>query len=330
MIEPSEGPGEHNLASRSRGRGTGHLEGILAIDKPPGPTSHDVVRVVRRILRQRRVGHCGTLDPAATGVLLVCVGRYTRLADLLSDGDKEYVVTIRLGAASDTYDGEGRVESWVGAEVPSLARVREAVQQFCGPLMQVPPPFSAVKVNGVRSYKRARRGEDVALRARRVVVHRIDVIEYRYPALVLGVACSKGTYIRSLAHDLGRSLGTGGYVEQLRRTRVGNVTEALAVRLEELEEAAAKGYTTVGLVPVAQALADRAQVRLEEAELQAFTQGRAVMLTTGGLRAAGTCLVMGPGGCLRGIGVVPETLDRVLPRKVIGAPAERSGQKQRE
>ncbi len=304
------------------------VTGILAVDKCSGPTSHDVVRSVRRILRQRRVGHCGTLDPAATGLLLICAGRYTRLADLLSNADKDYQATIQLGATSDTYDGDGQVIPQTDAKDPGTERLYAAISRFRGRIMQVPPPFSAIRTHGVRSYVRARRGESVSLEARSITVHAIEVVDYHYPFLCIRVRCSKGTYIRSLAHDLGQCLGTGGYLRALRRTRVGRIVESQALTLEELQEASGRHAVHEHLIPATWALDGFPQLTLAEAELTAFTQGRAVALEAPPEGAADLCLVLDRNGAFRGLGMIPETSDKVLPRKVIvpaGEPAVPTG-----
>ena len=158
-------------------------EGILVIDKEVGPTSHDVVARMRRILGMRRIGHCGTLDPLATGVLVLCLGPYTRLSEWISSGDKEYEATLRLGAESDTCDAQGQIEAVSDAPVPSDTDVARAVASFRGEIDQVPPAYSAVKVDGVRSYKLARRNQAVDLKARRVQIHDLRVAEYDYPRL---------------------------------------------------------------------------------------------------------------------------------------------------
>lgn len=205
------------------------IPGIFAVDKPLGMSSARAVAVVKRWARVAtgdrnvRVGHGGTLDPLATGVLVVAVGRaYTRtLADAVA-ADKEYEAVVRLGATSPTDDAEGPVVPMpTGAPVPTEADILAALPAFTGTVLQRPPVFSALKSGGVPHYRRARRGEDVAIAARPVVIYAIDMIGYAYPDIVLRVRCGKGTYIRALARDLGAALGTGAYLAALRRTRVG-------------------------------------------------------------------------------------------------------------
>jgi tRNA pseudouridine55 synthase len=297
------------------------VEGVLAVSKERGPTSHDMVAQVRRAVGQRRVGHCGTLDPLASGVLVLCVGRFTRMAEMLSGSDKEYVTLLRLGATSDTYDADGRVEPGAtGLLAPPEAAVRETVAAFRGPGMQVPPPYSAVKVGGVPSYRLARRGRQVELEARPICIHRLEVTEYAYPLLRLAVCCTKGTYIRSLAHELGQRLGCGAYVEQLHRTRVGAVTEADTVSVAQLAAAAAQGTAAELMIPLERALPHLPVARLSADQLEAFAAGRPVSLT-GPPPAAGPCLVRDPEGRFWGIGAVDPEAGCLRPHRVM-APAE--------
>jgi tRNA pseudouridine55 synthase len=213
------------------------MDGIFNIDKPEGLTSHDVVARVRRICGTRRVGHAGTLDPFATGVLPVVVGRATRLVEYLADADKEYRAVVALGAVSDTYDREGAITPAPGAVMPSDKAVHEALSGFRGEIEQVPPMHSAIKVGGKKLYELARQGVEVERQPRKVTIARLDVEWYRPPMLGIHVKVSKGTYIRSLAHDLGQALGVGAYLESLIRTRHGPFKVDEATTLEGLEEA---------------------------------------------------------------------------------------------
>lgn len=209
--------------------------GILLVDKPVGPTSHDVVAVARRALGIRKVGHTGTLDPFASGLLVLCYGRATRVAEFLVGLDKAYEAVARLGVATDSFDHLGEVvsedDAWVGVEVES---VEQALDRLGGSQLQVPPSYSAIKVGGTPAHRRVRRGEEVTLEARPV---RIDVLELdwlRPPELGLTVVCSSGTYVRSLARDLGEHLGTGCHLTALRRTRVGALQVESAASLDDL------------------------------------------------------------------------------------------------
>lgn len=213
-------------------------EGILVVDKPRDWTSHDVVARVRRLADTRRVGHAGTLDPMATGVLVLGVGRATRLLGHLVLSEKAYDATIRLGQRTVTDDAEGEIAGGAPAEGVSDPAIGRAVAELAGDIEQVPPQFSAVKVGGVRSYKRARRGETTELAARRVTVGAFDVAAVRRHGEVVDVdasiECSSGTYVRALARDLGERLGVGGHLAALRRTRVGPYTVETARTLDDL------------------------------------------------------------------------------------------------
>lgn len=209
------------------------LDGLLNIDKPPGITSHDAVDKVRWLSQQRRVGHTGTLDPLASGVLIICLGRATRLAEYVVGLPKTYLATIRLGQVTTTYDTEGQIveDRPVGVSQEQLVA---ALRPFEGEISQVPPMYSAVKKGGRPLYERARQGEIVERPARTVTIYRLEVISWMVPLLTVRVVCSTGTYIRSLAHDLGQSLGTGGHLSELRRTAVGHFSVEDAVALAQL------------------------------------------------------------------------------------------------
>ncbi len=194
--------------------------GILPVNKPAGKTSFDVVRYVRRATGERRVGHAGTLDPMATGVLLILLGQATRITEYLMDLPKVYRATIRLGVETTTYDREGEVVATAPVEV-SEERLREALSGFVGAIMQVPPAHSAVKIDSERAYNRARRGESPVMKARPTRIDRIELLRFAPPDAEIEVECGRGTYIRSLAHDLGEQLGCGAHLASLERTRVG-------------------------------------------------------------------------------------------------------------
>ncbi len=210
-------------------------DGLLIVDKPQGITSHDVVNRIRRVSGIRRVGHAGTLDPLATGVLLIFVGRMTRLSEYLLAQPKMYAAEVRLGQSTDTYDAEGKVV----AERPyhvSQADILAAIPAFQGNIQQQPPMYSAVKRQGQPLYKLARQGVVVERPYRDVTIYQLEVITWEPPYLQIHVSCSAGTYIRSLAHDLGESLGCGGHITALRRTSIGDLTLESAVSLEMLDE----------------------------------------------------------------------------------------------
>jgi len=209
------------------------MDGILIINKPPGLTSHQVVDQVRQITGQRRAGHAGTLDPLATGVLVVCLGQATRLTEYLAKGDKVYCAEIILGVTTDTYDAWGQVRQSLPVTV-SLEQVQDALRSFVGRVEQVPPPYSAIKQGGQPLYRAARRGEQVTATPRQVIIHDIRLIAWEPPALVIQVHCGKGTYIRSLAHDLGQRLGCGACLSALVRLQSGHFTLEEAITLEDL------------------------------------------------------------------------------------------------
>jgi tRNA pseudouridine55 synthase len=227
------------VTSRGAGTGAGVGSGLVVVDKPVGLTSHDVVARVRRLAGTRKVGHAGTLDPMATGVLVVGVNRATRLLGHLMLTEKAYAATVRLGASTTTDDAEGEPVSTRDASALTEEAVRAAVRRFVGEIDQRPSAVSAIKVEGRRAYQRVREGEAVELPARRVTVHEILVHDVGAPAATvdvqISVRCSSGTYIRALARDLGELLGVGGHLTALRRTAVGSFGVADARTLEQLE-----------------------------------------------------------------------------------------------
>jgi tRNA pseudouridine55 synthase len=211
------------------------MAGILVVDKPEGWTSFDVVKYVRGRCAEKRVGHAGTLDPAATGVLPLLLGSATRLTEYLVDTTKTYEATIELGVVTDTYDADGEVVSRADASGVTREQVEAMLPLFVGGIMQAPPAYSAIKRAGVPLYRMARRGETVASEPRPVFVEALEIIDYGAPTLRLRVRCGKGFYVRSLAHDLGAVLGVGGSLSGLVRTRVGSFRIEDAVRMETLK-----------------------------------------------------------------------------------------------
>lgn len=217
------------------------LNGVLVIDKPLGLSSAAVCRAVRRATGGAKVGHAGTLDPLASGVLVVCLGKATKAVDRLMAGEKAYRAEVDLAAFSTTDDMEGEATPVTPRTTPDLGAIERACAAMVGEVMQSPPAFSAVHIDGERAYRMARRGELEAsvdappLPARPVVIHAIEALSYEWPALSIDVRCGKGTYIRSIARDLGRALGTGGRLSGLRRTRVGPYTIDDAITMEALE-----------------------------------------------------------------------------------------------
>lgn len=210
------------------------LNGALLIDKPAGPTSHDIVDIVRNLFRIKKVGHCGTLDPAATGLLILLLGRATKLSQKLTDDDKVYEGAITFGSATDSYDAQGKVTAT--APVPPLDcdALNLAAREFTGDIQQKPPMVSAVKKDGVPLYKLARKGKTVEREAKPIHIYSYDFSEYTEPVARFRVHCTKGTYVRSLAHDLGQNLGCGAHLRTLHRTESGKFNVADALRLEQL------------------------------------------------------------------------------------------------
>lgn len=210
------------------------INGIINVYKEVGFTSHDVVAVIRGISGQKKVGHTGTLDPDAIGVLPVCLGSGTKLCDMLTDRDKEYEAHMILGFVTDTQDTTGQILE--KHEVTCTEEeVREAIYSFLGEYMQVPPMYSALKVDGKKLYELARAGKEVERQARPVTIHEIEILEMNLPEVFIRVSCSKGTYIRTLCHDIGRKLGCGGTMSALKRTRVGEFTLDRALTLRCLQ-----------------------------------------------------------------------------------------------
>ncbi|HIE56760.1 MAG TPA: tRNA pseudouridine(55) synthase TruB [Anaerolineales bacterium] len=249
------------------------VSGVLVIDKPVGMTSHDVVQIVRRGTGIRRAGHTGTLDPRASGVLVVLIGPAVRLSEYVSASDKRYQATLRLGTTTDTYDSEGRVTRSVDPRHITEEQFASLLENYTGEILQTPPPYSAIKVNGRPAYKRARKGEEVKLQPRKINVYSLDVLEWAPPEAVLDVHCSSGTYVRSLAHDLGNDLGTGAYLIGLRRTKNGRFTLRDAVPLRQIQNAFITGDWAQYLIPAAEALGDWPHITLTPDQVEAVRHG---------------------------------------------------------
>lgn len=289
----------------------GRPTGILLVDKPAGPTSHDVVAAVRRALGTRRVGHFGTLDPFATGLLVCGIGPATRLASHATAHGKTYRATFRLGWTSSTDDVEGDLTSVTGATPPDRGAIERALEGWIGAVEQTPPAFSAKHVAGQRAHARARRGEPVLLQPIAVEIRSIGIEGYRWPDLEVRVECGPGTYLRALARDIGEALGTGGYCHALRRLRSGPFDVGAAIAWDELGTAG-----TAALRSAAEAVADLPRVELGPADVGAAASGRAV--PAAGLQASGWVALFGPGGFL-GLGEAVDGPDGtwVRPRRVL-------------
>ncbi len=242
-------------------------DGVINVYKEKGFTSHDVVAKLRGILKQKKIGHTGTLDPDAEGVLPVCLGKGTRLCDVLTDRTKSYRAVLLLGLETDTQDGGGQVLARCGQEELAALdeeRVREAVMSFAGPYDQIPPMYSALKVNGQKLCDLARAGKTVERKARPVEIFSIKIEKAELPRLTIAVECSKGTYIRTLCHDIGRKLGVGGCMEALLRTRSGSFTLDTALTLSRIEELRDEGALEKYIVPVEEMFPDWPKVRMKK------------------------------------------------------------------
>ena len=244
--------------------------GFLNLAKPPGPTSHDIVALVRRLVpKKSKIGHAGTLDPLADGVLVICVGPATRLADYVQSQSKRYVAEVMLGATSTTDDSEGQVQQLQGVRSPTEQEIRGVLTRFVGQVEQVPPAHSAVHLGGQRAYKIARRGESPDIPARKVEIHSIELLKYEYPRLSIDVRCGRGTYIRSLARDIGAALGVGGYCSRLTRTAVGPFKIEEAISPERLDPQR-------DIVSPLVALESLPKITVDEADARRLAMGQSV------------------------------------------------------
>lgn len=225
------------------------MNGIILIDKPQGWTSHDVVGKLRGILHERRIGHSGTLDPLATGLLVVFIGRATRAVEFAEADRKEYIAGLRLGMSTDTQDTTGRIIS-KETDIPDEPEVRIAIERFRGELEQIPPMYSAVKIGGKKLYELARKGESIERKPRHITIFGLEITGRSDNDYILDVVCSKGTYIRTLCHDIGAALGCGGCMSSLRRTKSGVFSVDNAYTIAEIQEAADRGEEEKLLLPI--------------------------------------------------------------------------------
>ena len=225
------------------------MDGVINIYKERGFTSHDVVAKLRGILRQKKIGHTGTLDPDAVGVLPVCLGKGTKICEFLSDEDKTYRAVLRLGVTTDTQDHTGKILRERSVDVTE-EQVREVIEEFEGKQMQLPPMYSALKVNGRKLYELAREGREVERKAREIYIYEIQILKIELPLVEMKVTCSKGTYIRTLCHDIGEKLGCGGCMQELTRTRVGTFYLEDSLTLAQVESLALEGTLERKVIPV--------------------------------------------------------------------------------
>jgi len=286
--------------------------GLIIVDKPIGPTSHRVVGIVRQGTGIRKVGHAGTLDPRASGVLVLCLGAATRLSEFLSTDSKRYEAVIRFGSSTETFDSEGDMVRITGA-APLLEDIRDVLGEFKGAIEQVPPPYSAIKIQGKKAYELARQGEEVDLEPRTVTIYDLVLVEYRPPDLVVEIECSAGTYIRSIANDLGERLTTGAHLASLRRTKAGVFTLEESVPLPALEVALAAGNWEMYRRPAADALPDLPKLKVRGSELDDILNGRRIPSSK---PAAGMARAIGPDGDLIALLEATPEGDLWHPRKV--------------
>ena len=242
------------------------INGIVNIYKEKGYTSHDVVAVLRKVVGQKKIGHTGTLDPDATGVLPVCLGRATKVCELLTDHDKTYEALLLLGKTTDTQDISGQVLEERDPDDLTEEEVRSCIESFIGEYDQIPPMYSALKVNGKKLYELAREGKTVERKSRRVQIHGIRILEMNLPHVRMEVDCSKGTYIRTLCHDIGEKLQVGGCMEELERTKVGRFLKEDAVTLDEVRQKMEQGEGAELFTPLDQIFAELPAVTVTDAK----------------------------------------------------------------
>lgn len=306
----------NNRGKRPRGR---PLDGILVLDKPKGLSSNEALQQVKRLFNARKAGHTGSLDPLATGVLPLCMGEATKLSQFLLDADKRYRVTIGLGVSTDTGDAEGQVVEQVDNVSVTGEQVSQALDGFVGTIDQVPPMYSAIKQQGVPLYKLARQGKEVERASRRITIYSIDMLGMENNDLHIEVHCSKGTYIRTLADDLGRMLACGAHVKELRRLQAGAFDESDSVTLERLHELRQAGepdeFSPIDeyLLPMDRAVADLPEVELPDVTAGWIKQGQPVLVRH--LPAEGLVRLY-QGKQFIGIGSILDD-GRVAPRRMI-------------
>ncbi len=285
--------------------------GLLNLNKPIGVTSREVVDRVARPLRKVKVGHAGTLDPLASGVLVVCVGAATRLIEYVQRMPKTYRARVRLGASSDTDDADGTIVEAIDPPIPSAADLRAVLASQVGVIEQVPPEFSAIKVAGERAYDLARAGREVVLKARPVTVHRVELLDYDWPRVELEIDCGAGTYIRSIARDVGDALGCGGLIEVLTRTRIGPFTVEEALDPMRLDRAA----IVEALRPATEAVTGMPSVVLDDERIRAIGQGRAVEVDPP--MREGEAALLDEAGAIVAIAEAVDGGRRLAPRRVL-------------
>ncbi len=291
------------------------LDGILPLDKPVGMSSNQALQRAKRILRACKAGHTGSLDPIATGLVLLCFGEATKISQFLLEADKRYWVDIKLGQTTDSYDSEGQILETRPVET-GRRRIEKALRQFQGRISQTPPMFSAIKQNGQPLYKLARQGIEVERKPREVEIYEISIEDFSEDRLRLEIHCSKGTYIRSLAHDLGQILGCGAHVVGLRRLQAGSFTIDQAVTMETLQETPAEEHAGL-LLPADQALLDLPEVSLTSLATHYLLQGQPVSVRHS--HPPGWVRLYAEGAQFLGMGQVLDD-GRVAPKRLMQTP----------
>jgi len=306
---------EQPIPSAQRKREKRNVDGWVVLDKPVGMTSTHAVSVVKRAFAAKKAGHAGTLDPLATGVLPIALGEATKTVSFVMDGRKSYRFTVRWGQETDTDDAEGSVIATLDAR-PDVEAIRAALPRFTGTIMQQPPKFSAVKIAGERAYDLAREGEAVSLEPRPVEIHRLDLVDVPdADHAELEAGCGKGTYVRALARDLGRALGTCGHVVALRRTAVGPFTAEAAVTVDELTALARDGVLTAPiLLPVAAGLAALPALAVSRADAARLARGQAVLLRGRDAPVLQGCVAVSTQGALVALAEVEQ--GELRPRRI--------------
>lgn len=246
---------------------------VLNLDKPKGITSQEAVTSVKRLFHAKKAGHCGTLDPIATGVLLVCLNEATKITRFLTDLDKEYIARIKLGERTDTFDSEGKVIEKVEGFSFTALEVSKVIRAFQGEIEQTPPMYSAIKKNGTPLYTLARKGITVEREKRLVRINRIDLLYLDLPFVDIRVQCSKGTYIRSLCNDIGNALGVGGHITELRRISIGHFSDHDSITLEELKTLIKKGLSHSSIMSIDSVLRHMEEVILDGADVEKAKRG---------------------------------------------------------
>lgn len=281
--------------------------GVLLIDKDPGPTSHDVVAICRRILKEKRIGHLGTLDPIAGGLLPLAIGKATRLTRFFLMARKSYRGTIRLGFSTDTFDRTGTPTSEERTEIPAEAAIHETVASLRGRIQHMTPPYSAKKVGGKKLYELARKGEMVTTELKEVEIFAFDIESLRGQYIDFFVDCSTGTYVRTLANEIGLRLGCGAHLDALRRVTVGEFSIERAVTLDALRDMQAAGRAAESIVPMAQLLAGYGSIQLSSADMWEIGHGKDILRKVDTPPAGRYVKLIEPGGELAAIG---EVVDR--------------------